>query len=91
MKNHDSMKGLDIDTCPVHGTEIDREYHFGQRDTTVWKWECGCCACQIGDALNDDGTYHTNYPDAAGRARLGVAIASLPLQRRVNRAEKQTY
>ena len=79
MKNHDTMAGNEIDTCPVHGHEMANEYHFGQRDATVIKWECGCCACYIGCALEDDGTYHTNYASAAGRARLGVAIAALPL------------
>ncbi len=75
MKNFDSMKGFDIDTCPVHGDEIKAEYDFGMTDARVTKWECGCCACQIGDALDDDGTYHTNYRCAAGRARLGVKLA----------------
>ena len=76
MKTHDSMNGLDFDECPVHSEELTREYDFGMNDARVYKWACGCCACQIGDSLNDCGTYHTDYNSAAGRARLGVAIAA---------------
>lgn len=76
MKNHESMAGLDFDACPVHNAEIKREYDFGMMDAKVVKWECGCCACQVGDDLDDAGTYHTDYASAAGRARLGVAIAA---------------
>lgn len=74
MKDHAPMTGYDFDTCPVHETEIKAEYDFGMNDARVTKWECGCAACQIGDSLDDCGTYHTNYPSAAGRARMASAI-----------------
>ncbi len=79
MKDFDTMAGHERDTCPVHGAAEKAEYQFGLHDATVIKWRCGCCACWIGDALDDEGTYHTSYSAAAGRARLGVARAALPL------------
>lgn len=77
MKDFDTMKGFDFDACPVHGVDLAKEYDFGMQDARVYKFECGCCACTIGDALDDDGTYHTDYASAAGRARLGSAIAAV--------------
>ena len=73
MRDFDSMAGLDEDECPVHGAEVVREYDFGMNDARVVKWACRCCCCFIGDSQVDDGTYHTNYKSAEGRARLKVA------------------
>lgn len=75
MKDYDSMWELDMDTCPVHDAELKKEYDFGTLDAKVYKWECGCCGCTVGDM--DQGTYHTDYGSACGRARLAVARAKV--------------
>lgn len=74
MIENDSMKGCNGDTCPNHGAEEVKEYTFGKFDAVVIKWACGCCASYVGDSLDDDGAYHTSYPNAAGRAKMFAAI-----------------
>ena len=73
LADRDSMLGHEMDECPNHGAEVVKEYDFGMMDAVVVKWGCGCCACYLGDSLDDDGTYHANYRSAEGRARLHVA------------------
>ena len=76
MKNWESMRGVDSDVCPNHGKEEIREYTFGMMDARVIKWGCGCCATFGDGCTSYEGQYFTNYPDAAGQARLMVAMAA---------------
>lgn len=76
MKNYDSMKGHDAEACPVHDAPATKSYDFGMGDAEVVKFRCGCFACFVGDSLDDDGTYHTDWGSAQGRARFAVAKAS---------------
>jgi hypothetical protein len=63
------------DCCPVHGSEVKKEYDFGMGDATVYTFR-GCC-CAVGydseRGFYKGSCYFTNYNQASGYARLVAA------------------
>jgi len=57
--------------CPVHGCEHSGDYTFGQSDSHVFAYPCGCGVCE--KSANGQKTYWTTYKQAAAVARGEVA------------------
>ena len=61
-------KEYDGDTCPIHGTEVRKDYDFGLNDATVTVFSgCKCAVCV--NSWND-AYYYTSYTAAAGKATM---------------------
>ena len=73
VNSEDNPQELDLlngtDFCPVHNTEVKREYTFGMGDATIYVYENCPCACCLDD-FNNELTYHESYQDAKGQAIL---------------------
>ena len=66
-----------MESCDVHGAPAKKDYDFGKyADATVTTYACGCAAVFFNTGFSDSGALYPTYADAAGRARLAVALAS---------------
>jgi hypothetical protein len=80
MKNHETLPTnyCEEEGCPAHKTPVKKRYTFGKfGDAEVFTFRgCGCAVCvnaaslACGVPLGHEVTYHTSYPEAAGRATL---------------------
>lgn len=63
-----------METCELcNKGEATRDYEFGQMDATVTKFNCGHACCDNHADGFSTVSWHHNYAEAAGVARLIVA------------------
>lgn len=68
MKN--GQKINQAERCPVHQTQMRKQYEFGKaRDATVTVYAgCKCATCTVHQDLETEILYYDNYKAAAGMA-----------------------
>lgn len=76
MKNAEYFNAFN-DSCPVHKTNLTKEYTFGNGlyGATVYTFKgCGCAVCYENNGFRNHPQYFTTYNQAAAKARMIKAM-----------------